>query len=50
VLCKEISEYIRNLKNNLLEIYAGEIYGSSCLNGRVYCSSPTMAMVAKIGT
>jgi hypothetical protein len=31
------------------EMFTGEIYGSSCLNGRVY-NSATTTMVAEIGT
>jgi hypothetical protein len=32
-----------------LKIFTGERYGSSCLNGRVYCTATT-TMVAEIGT
>jgi hypothetical protein len=44
----EISEYLRIDKSNLLKIWRGETYGSSCSNGRVY-SSATTTMVAEIG-
>jgi hypothetical protein len=42
ILCKDISEYLRNGKCDRLEIYIGEIYGSSCLNGRVYIAAPPL--------
>jgi hypothetical protein len=44
VFLEEISEYLRDPKSDRLEIFTGERYRSSCLNGRTYISANTTIM------